>query len=428
MSVRDAPSPRTPKGPRPREASQAPHPDSPDFGTWRALAAGGKRSAADCLRPLRSLLAGALQQLAEATECSQGCAWLLGEDGQLFVAAELGKPSGRPLDAPERSAWLQLQARTAAVDLHEPGSVSTLRELAERRAVSAAAPVASSSGAPLALLLIGGPLDPPGGVRPQTLAALDEAARNLCVAATTLEVVSRLRQLDDEVQQLDRLAALGRLLAETVHEIRNPLVSIKTFVQLLPEHANDPDFNTRFRGVVTEELQRLERLLDSLMQQASPISSADQSKRASVPATLESVALLLRLRALEREITLTTDVQPELPAVRVKRDALRQVLLNLVINAMDATRPGGNVRLTASQPRGWVEIHVDDDGPGIPVEARAEVFEPFHSTRGDRPGGLGLAISRRIVEEAGGRIAIETSPEGGARFSVRLPAEEQVSR
>jgi signal transduction histidine kinase len=115
-------------------------------------------------------------------------------------------------------------------------------------------------------------------------------------------------------------------------------------------------------------------------------------------------------------------VPAALAASAIAEDALRQVLLNLVLNALDATPRGGDVRLLARGLGRAVEIAVEDRGPGVPRALRRRVFEPFFSTRTDRPGGLGLAIARRLVEEAGGTIAITDRPEGGSRFRVRLPA------
>jgi len=141
-----------------------------------------------------------------------------------------------------------------------------------------------------------------------------------------------------------------------------------------------------------------------------------------VEGCLESIAGLLRHRALDREVELRAEPEPELPRVALHEDALRQVLLNLAVNAVEATRPGGSVVLGAHAGETGVELRVDDQGPGIPEPWRERVFEPFFSTRSERTGGLGLAITRRLVEEAGGRVAVEAAPGGGARFRVDLPA------
>jgi signal transduction histidine kinase len=106
--------------------------------------------------------------------------------------------------------------------------------------------------------------------------------------------------------------------------------------------------------------------------------------------------------------------------VRIAGDSLRQILLNLALNAIEAAPEGGHVRIAAAQQGDGVEIALEDDGPGVPEALRARVFEPFFSTKA-KPGGLGLAITRRLVEDAGGSIEVEDRAPTGSRFRVRLP-------
>ena len=126
------------------------------------------------------------------------------------------------------------------------------------------------------------------------------------------------------------------------------------------------------------------------------------------------------LRAVARGVTLEVASAEELDPVAMAGDALRQVLLNLALNAIEATPQGGAVRVTAEATGDAIAISVEDEGPGIPEELRARLFEPFVSTKA-QPSGLGLAISRRLVEDAGGTIEATTRDEGGARFVVALP-------
>jgi signal transduction histidine kinase len=259
-------------------------------------------------------------------------------------------------------------------------------------------------------------------VRPRTLAALAAAARRLEAPGAAAAALSRLGRLDEEVRRLDRLAALGDLVAEVVHEVRNPLVSVKTFLQLLPQRIDDPEFRVRFFDVVTNELRRIERLLDVVLEHARPRGPQGVEAAAAVGPVLTSVARLLTHRALERGVQIEIETGEALPAAQLGEDRLRQVLLNLALNAIDATPTSGKVRLAARATPTGVELTVEDQGPGIPPELRPRIFEPFFSTKRDRPGGLGLTISRRIVEESGGSIAVDDGPGGGAVFRVGLPA------
>jgi two-component system NtrC family sensor kinase len=124
-------------------------------------------------------------------------------------------------------------------------------------------------------------------------------------------------------------------------------------------------------------------------------------------------------------VQLESAAAPGLPNVTVGDDGLRQLLLNLALNAVTATPDGGRVQLVARGMGLGVELCIIDEGPGVPEAERTRVFELFHSTRPGSHGGLGLAITQRIVEEAGGHIAIEDAPDGGAMFRVWLPAAEE---
>jgi two-component system sensor histidine kinase HydH len=257
-------------------------------------------------------------------------------------------------------------------------------------------------------------------VRPRILAELGATARRLRGPAAAALAAGGLARLDAEVRRLDRLAAIGGLVAEIVHEIRNPLVSVKTFLQLLPEREGDPEFRESFLEVASEEVRRIERLLDAVLQHGRPTPPARADATTSAADAFESTAQLVGYRATERGVRLEIDAGQDLPDIRIAGDGLRQVVLNLGLNAIDVTPPGGCVRLRAHAAEDRVAIVVEDEGPGIPSELAPRIFEPFVSTKEDRPGGLGLAITRRIVEEAGGTIEIAERPQGGAAFTLRL--------
>jgi signal transduction histidine kinase len=241
-----------------------------------------------------------------------------------------------------------------------------------------------------------------------------------------VEAERRLVRLDAEVRQLDRLTLLGRLAQELAHEVRNPLVSVKTFLQLLPERLADPDFTTRFLGVVSAELDRALRLLELAIDQPRP--AVAESEPAPVAATVASLGLLLQPYARQRGVVLATHVADALPGVALGEDALRQVLLNLLLNAIDATPRGGAVEVAACAAADGVEIVVSDAGAGIAPELRERVFEPFFSTRGGAHGGIGLAIARSLVEHAAGRISVRDAAGGGAAFAIVLPASADPRR
>jgi signal transduction histidine kinase len=372
------------------------------------------------VRDLQSVLSAAVGRLHEEIGCEHVTAWALRESGEPYVVA--ASFAGSPPPEPVREAFDLLCTLSAPVDLLEPGHPEELRHLAERLSCSAAAPIVANDGAPMAVLLIGGSSEAASPVRPRALAALDAARRRLETPLAAAFAMGRLRDIDEEVCRLDRLAALGSLASEIAHEVRNPLVSIKTFLQLLPERRDDPEFFTSFLEIASDELRRMERLLDVVLDQARPGSVDVGGAAVDVAAVVESVTALVRHRAIKRGISLAFDAATDLPPVAIEDDALRQTLLNLTLNAIDATPDDGAVWLRATADATGVTIAVADSGPGIPEELRGRVFEPFFSTRSDHSGGLGLAITRRVVEGARGTIAVAESKSGGGEFRVWLPA------
>jgi len=211
-----------------------------------------------------------------------------------------------------------------------------------------------------------------------------------------------------------QLADLGRLVAEVAHEIRNPLVAIESYFQLrdsLPKLELD-----EFALQAGEELQRIERLIDLLLAHARP-RGAD-GEPGSPGAALAGVETLLQHRARTQRVRLDF-ASRNLPAVSLHDDGLRQVLLNLVLNAIEASPPESVIRVTHEVDDDALWLYIDDEGPGIAEGDRERVFEARGATSSGT--GLGLAVSRRLVDEAGGRLEVERSPSDGARLSLWLP-------
>ncbi len=361
----------------------------------------------------------------------------LGLDLGLVLRRDATGPDAQPLASfarsgvprpPERGELALLWRQQRAIDLGEPTLPELARLFSQRTGFTAVRALSRSSASPGLLLLVGGGEDRVGRVRPRTLARLDALAAQLDAPLERERTVARIGALDEAVERLDRLALLGSLVAEVIHEVRNPLVSIKTFLELLPQRLDDPEFHDSFRGLVLDEVFRLERLLDEVLAHARPGQEAPRPEDADVARALEGLEQLLAHRAREAGVTLeTTPVEADFGAAALSPDALRQVLLNLCVNAIEACSEGGRVRVSARRRANGggedhVEIWVEDDGPGIAEIDRELVFEPFHSSRSDAPGGLGLAISRRLAEESGGRLFVAQGAEGGARFVLRLPA------
>jgi len=240
------------------------------------------------------------------------------------------------------------------------------------------------------------------------------------------------RELSRRAQMAEKLAAVGTMTAGLSHEIRNPLNAaalqlsvLERRIQRLAREVRPPLLEPL--TLVRDEIRRLDHILEDFLQFARP--------REFVPKAVDVVPVLSRTldllggEAERRGIRLERDLHA-VPPVVGDEGRLRQVLVNLGLNAMEAVKDGGLVRVScrleppdADRPGAGPEvaIHVDDDGSGVPADARDRIFEPFFTTKA-KGSGLGLSIVHAIVTQHGGRIGVEDSPEGGARFVLSLPA------
>jgi signal transduction histidine kinase len=233
-------------------------------------------------------------------------------------------------------------------------------------------------------------------------------------------------QLLAQVKAAERLASVGTLAAGLAHEIRNPLVSVKTFIQLLPERLHDEEFRTQFLEIVDGEVQRICRLVDNLLDFAKP--SKPSFKCENINEIAESMLSLLQSRIREKGIHILQKLSPEIPSTLVDKERVKQVFLNILLNAIQASSLMGKIYVQTSLvcPTGdtsghrFIQILVRDEGPGIPEHMLERVFDPFFTTKPDG-SGLGMAIANQIVLEHQGFIDVESSVGKGSTFFVNLP-------
>jgi two-component system sensor histidine kinase HydH len=214
--------------------------------------------------------------------------------------------------------------------------------------------------------------------------------------------------------------AIGQVAAGVAHELRNPLTSIKGLVQVNLREANARGLPAEDLGVIEHEIRRMERTLQTFLDFARP--PQPDRRRLSPASVVERVFTLVGGRAKKQQVALRF-LSPDTPVwVEADQDQLQQLLLNLVLNALDAMPQGGTVEIDLRPPRdSHVELAVRDTGPGIAPSILPKVFETFVSSK-ETGVGLGLPVSRRIAEDHGGSLSAYNLPEGGACFVVRLPA------
>jgi len=229
-----------------------------------------------------------------------------------------------------------------------------------------------------------------------------------------------IRTAQARLAQSEKLAALGQLAAAIAHEVRNPLGVIRSAAQGLGETAPADDNDARRASAfITAEIDRLNNVITSLLAFARPLQL--QRRNVTVHDLFDRALLLAQDELAGKQVRLQRDEPTGVPAVNADPDLISQVLVGLLANATEAVSAGGEVSLHARAADGVVEIDVADSGPGVPVELRERIFEPFFTTR-SRGTGLGLAVARQIIEAHLGRIEVGEQRDGGARFTIRLPA------
>lgn len=235
--------------------------------------------------------------------------------------------------------------------------------------------------------------------------------------------VTQWMMLEEQVRRTDRLKLIGQVAAGTAHEIRNPLTAIKGFVQLMQKSFDERKMAKEqdYAKIVLSELERVQELVGEFLL----LSKSKEAKLASlrIGSVMQEMLPMLRNEATLYDVVLRYEPRPELPAVLADKEMLKQVILNLGKNAIEAMDKGGQLlirerRGDPSQP-GFVAIDVCDTGPGIPPHILSHIFDPFYTTK-EQGTGLGLSICQRIVHDLGGDIAVTSTPAGTV-FTVSVP-------
>ncbi len=243
------------------------------------------------------------------------------------------------------------------------------------------------------------------------------------------------RNIRENVSQLfheDRMIALGKLAAAAVHEINNPIQGILTFAKLMGSSLDGdtitPEQLKKFRSyleLISSESARCGQILRNLLSFAR--QSSFRKTSFDLGALLDEIVLLVGNRMELQSITFERQIDNTLPAIYSDRDQVKQALLNLMLNAVEALPSGGLIRVTAGMhKRGkYVTIRVSDTGAGIPKEIQRTIFEPFVTTKEDGKGvGLGLSVVYGIVSQHGGTVEVDSEEGKGTTFTLNLPLGE----
>ena len=235
------------------------------------------------------------------------------------------------------------------------------------------------------------------------------------------------RQLQSSFQQLrraDRLSAVGQLAASLAHEIRNPLGSIEGAIDIV-ERTADEERRREFLGIIKKETRRLNGLLTNLLNFARP--RAPQIREAQVDTMVRTVVDLTSHNAQQQGIQLKLHIAPDLPPVECDSEQIIQVLLNVTLNAIQASPAGGQISISADRRENMILMRVSDEGSGIADMELDKIFDPFYTTK-EGGTGLGLAISYQILAQHGGGIAVERNPDKGMTFTLTLPIRQNPAQ
>lgn len=280
----------------------------------------------------------------------------------------------------------------------------------------------------IAFALLQSPIKLPT-LMPLTMELLSAMAQGAANALDSLLVYEELRQSQTLMRRTDRLRSLEIIAGGFAHEIRNPLTSIKTFIQLAPERKDDNHFIVEFSRIVLDDVHRIERLIQEILDYARYMEP--QLTDEDLNDIVTSCLYFIQVKADSHGIKIEKELAPELPRGMLDRQQIKQVLLNLLLNAIDAigAKPG-TIRVRTHQlrkPEGdhWMQVEIEDTGDGIASENLEHIFDPFFTTKHtstlNAGTGLGLTIAHQIVQEHRGEMQVSSTVGQGTTFRINLP-------
>ena len=249
--------------------------------------------------------------------------------------------------------------------------------------------------------------------------------------------LAHMRELEERLRRADRLAALGTMAAGIAHDIRNPLTSILIFSQLMSLHHDDPDVRAKFDRVVPRELERVQAVIEDMMELARPTSL--HLEPTNMNEVLTQVLELYENQAATLNVKLSRELTPDLPFFMADRKRLHRCFSNIIANGIQAMASGGDLAVRSSlvpaaefsslqgntsavgAPGGSViRVVISDTGRGIPSDRLSRIFDPFYTTK-EKGLGLGMAITHRIIEDHKGSIDVQSQVGLGTTFTIHLP-------
>jgi len=232
-------------------------------------------------------------------------------------------------------------------------------------------------------------------------------------------MINELKDSEERLVKSEKMATAGQMAAGLAHEIRNPLTSIKMLGQVLQKRLQAEPENREMLASLVKEIDRLDRIIKEMLDRTRP--GGLNRQWADIKGPMAEVIRVAEEGIIAGNISIQQAFSDHLPDLYIDQEKFKQVFWNLILNAKEAMPGGGHLILsTAMTQDGWVEISVEDTGRGLAVDGAERVFQPFFTTKPEGLG-LGLTMSRKIVEQHGGRLTLENRPEGGTKARIVLP-------
>jgi nitrogen-specific signal transduction histidine kinase len=325
--------------------------------------------------------------------------WLL-ENGELIIREELAKQSGVPEAREVVSAMADLEAEVSLPLICKEQLIGMIN-LSHKFDTE----VYSS----------------------EDIELLATLANQAAISLENARLYEDLKKSKSYIRRADRLASLGTLTAGLAHEIRNPLVAIKTLIQLLPERMEDEEFRSHFLQIASDEVDRISSLVNELLEFARP--SEPNFGLEDINTILDGMLLLVSTESKKKHIELIKECAGDLPRITVDGEQIKQVFLNVLLNAIEATPEGGEIVVKTRsflKPGGdpFVQVEFTDTGCGIAPESLEDIFTPFFTTK-TQGSGLGLSISNQIIQDHKGYINVRSEIEKGSTFFINLPVRPE---
>ena len=254
---------------------------------------------------------------------------------------------------------------------------------------------------------------------------IDENGRRAGIV-TVLSDLTEVRRLEEKIRQSEKMATVGSMVAQLAHQIKNPISSIQTFTELLPEKFDDKEFRESFFSIVSGEIKRIDGLVTRMLNLGRV--DADQYKAISIQKVIKDVLPSFELQFKERNIKMELTQDGSVPLIRADPESLKEVLSNILINSIQAMPTGGKIDISTRKKKdrntgkGLLEVSITDEGGGIPRSHLSRIFDPFFSTK-QRGSGLGLYICYQIIKTHQGEINVRNTGSG-ANFTILLPIPE----